>query len=78
MQDGSRGTCRGLYLCTDSFTQIEVKRLADYLADKYKIKSSVHKTNGRYRIYIFAKSVQTVKDLVIPYMHESMLYKLGT
>ncbi|KAF8414618.1 hypothetical protein EV426DRAFT_630699 [Tirmania nivea] len=42
MQDGSRGTSRGLYLCTDSFTQIEVKRLADYLADKYKIKSTVH------------------------------------
>lgn len=77
MQDGSRGTCRGLYLCTDSFTQLEVQRLVDYLKNKYNIKCTIHKINGRYRIYVLAKSVQVVIDLVLPYMHETMLYKLG-
>jgi len=77
MQDGSRGTCRGLYLCTDSFTQLEVQRLEDYLKNKYNIKCTIHKINGRYRIYVLAKSVQVVIDLVLPYMHETMLYKLG-
>jgi hypothetical protein len=76
-QDGSRGTCRGLYLCTDGFTHTDVQRLKDYLSKTYNIKCSLHKVNGRYRIYIFAKSVQAVRDLVLPYMHRSMLYKLG-
>lgn len=76
-QDGSRGTSRGLYLCTDSFTHAEVQRLIQYLTERYKIKCSIHKTNGRYRIYILAKYVQTVCDLVLPFMHESMRYKLG-
>lgn len=77
MQDGSRGTCRGLYLCTDSFTHSEVKRLVNYLTERYKIKCTIHKVNGRYRIYILAKSVKIVRDLVLPFMHDSMLYKLG-
>lgn len=77
MQDGSRGTCRGLYICTDSFTHTEVNRLVDYITHEYKIICSIHKSKGLYRIYIFAKSIQTVKNVVMPYMHESMLYKLG-
>jgi hypothetical protein len=77
MQDGSRGTSRGLYICTDSFTLADVKRLAGYLTERYEIRCSVHKSNGNHRVYILAKSVQTVRDLVLPYMHDSMLYKLG-
>jgi hypothetical protein len=77
MQDGSRGTCRGLYICTDSFILADIKRLAGYLTERYNIRCSIHKSNGNYRIYILAKSVQTVRDLVLPHMHKSMLYKLG-
>lgn len=77
MQDGSRGTSKGLYLCTDSFTHSDVKRLTQYLIDRYDIKCSIHKAGGNYRIYILAKSVETVKVLVLPFMHKSMLYKLG-
>lgn len=77
MQDGSRGTAKGLYLCTDSFTQGDVKRLILYLMDRYSIKCSIHKAGNNYRIYIFTKSVETVKILILPFMHESMLYKLG-
>jgi len=73
MQDGSRGTCRGLYICTDSFILTDVQRLASYLTDTYNIRCSVHKSGGNYRIYILAKSVQLVKDLVLPFMHGSKL-----
>jgi LAGLIDADG DNA endonuclease family len=76
MQDGSRGTCKGLYLCTDSLTEKDVKRIVIYIKDRYKISCSIHKFNGRYRIYILAKSVHTVRDIINPYLHESMLYKL--
>jgi hypothetical protein len=89
-QDGSRGTSKGLYLCTDSFTHGEVKRLTQYLIDRYNIKCTIHKAGKNYRIYILAKSVETVKAgqktklvwffwpaIVLPYMHLSMVYKLG-
>lgn len=76
MQDGSRGTCKGLYLCTDSFTEKDVKRIVIYIKDRYKISCSIHKFNGRYRINILAKSVHTVRDIINPYLHDSMLYKV--
>lgn len=77
MQDGSKGSSKGLYLCTDSFTFNEVQRLSIYLNTKYNIKCSIHKAGKIYRIYILAKSVETVKLLILPFMHYSMIYKLG-
>lgn len=77
MQDGSRGTSKGLYLCTDCFTLTDVQRLSQYLNKKYDFKCSIHKAGGNYRIYILAKSVETVKILILPFMHKTMTYKLG-
>lgn len=77
MQDGARGTSKGLSLCTDSFIYTDVERLTQYLMDRYNLKCSIHKAGGNHRIYILAKSVETVKNLVLPFMHRSMLYKLG-
>lgn len=76
-QDGSRGTSKGLYLCTDSFSHADVVRLSQYLMDRYQIKCSIHKAGKNFRIYVLAKYVESVKTLILPYMHESMLYKLG-
>jgi hypothetical protein len=76
-QNGSRGTSKGLYLCTDSFTYADVLRLSKYLNIKYNLKSSIHKAEGNHRIYILAKSVETVKILILPFMHKTMKYKLG-
>ena len=77
MQDGSRGTSKGLYICTDSFTHADVQRLCQYLSNKYYIKCSIHKAGKNYRIYILAKSIETVKNLILPFMHKTMTYKLG-
>jgi hypothetical protein len=66
-----KGGGDGCFILTD------VQRLAGYLTESYNIRCSIHKSNGNHRIYILAKSVQTVRDLVLPYMHDSMLYKLG-
>jgi hypothetical protein len=77
MQDGSRGTSRGLYIFTDSFTLQDVQRLSRYLINTYNIRCSIHKAGNNHRIYILAKSVPIVRYLVLVYMHESMLYKLG-
>ena len=77
MQDGVRGSAKGLYICTDAFSHEDVKRLTQYLIDRYNIKCSIHKVGGKPRIYILVKSVETVKGIVLSYMHPSMLYKLG-
>jgi len=78
MQDGSRGTSKGLYICTDSFTQKDVKLLVDYISNRYKISCSIPSVNGRYRIYILAKSVPLLERAQrLPYMPQSKLYKLG-
>lgn len=77
MQDGSRGTSKGLYLCTDSFTLDDIKRLSQYLINKYDIKSSIHKSGKNHRIYILVKSLKTVKFLILPFLHKTMTYKLG-
>ena len=77
MQDGSRGSSKGLYICTDSFIYADVQRLSQHLSNKYNIKCSIHKSGGNYRIYILVKSVETIKTIIWPYMHKSMTYKLG-
>ena len=77
MQDGSRGSSKGLYIFSDSFTFADVQRLSQYLSNRFDIKCSIHKSGGNYRIYILAKSVETVKNLILPFMHKTMTYKLG-
>jgi hypothetical protein len=77
MQDGSRGTYKGLYLCTDNFTFVDVQRLSQYFNIKYDLKCSIHKAGKNYRIYILVKSVEKFKFLILPFIHNSMYYKLG-
>ena len=89
MQDGSyHKTVGGLILCTDSFELEDVQRLADYLSNTYGFKCSLQKapiSKKKYkslqprshRIYIFKGSVTKLRELVLQYLHPSMLYKLG-
>jgi LAGLIDADG DNA endonuclease family len=76
-QDGTKSTTGGFYFCTDNFDKMECIRISNYLNDKYKFNSSLHNTSkGRWRIYIKSKSFVDLRNLVLPYMHESMLYKI--
>lgn len=76
MQNGYNEKSKGLYIYTDNFTYNEVKKLSNYLKLTYNIKSSIHKINNNYRIYILVKSIDILKKLILPYMHKSMYYKL--
>jgi hypothetical protein len=60
MQDGSFSS-GGLILCTDSFSNADVQRLAAYLSSK-----------GRLRIFISSKSMASLRAIVLPHMHPSM------
>ena len=80
MQDGSFSTSKGLYLCTDSFTPEDSIRLAHYINKKFDLKTTNPKApgnKGSLRIYISATSMENLRALVKPYMHSTMLYKLG-
>jgi len=79
-QDGSFNKASGgLTLCTDSFTESEVQLLISVLQIKFGLKCSIQKApnKGQYRIYIWARSMNTLRNLVKSHFHSSMLYKLG-
>jgi hypothetical protein len=77
MQDGFKVISGGLYLCTDVYSYIDIKRLTEYLYQEYNIKCYIHKHRKNYRIYIHGKSLIKLKSLILPFMHETMKYKLG-
>lgn len=80
MQDGAKATSGGLYLCTDLFEAEDTIRLSNYLIKTFNIKVTTPKApgnNGALRIYFKVSSVQIVRNLVEPFMHPSMNYKLG-
>ena len=77
MGDGSY-TGKGLLLCTDSFLIEEVVLLINVFIIKYSINCCVQYSTKKYpRIYIRKESMLKLRKIVLPHMHESMLYKLG-
>ena len=67
----------GLKIATQIFTKQEVELLVKALENKFNIKSSLHKNNANYQLYIKAESMPLLKKLVLPYVVPSMHYKLG-
>jgi hypothetical protein len=67
-----------LLLCTDSYSIKEVVLLINVLVIKYDIYCTIHYYNKHYpRIYILKKCLPKIRQIVLPYMHSSMRYKLG-
>jgi len=76
MDDGSK-TGTGFRLNTQSYTKVENLLLIQILKDKFDLDCSLHLSgNNQQRIYIKTRSMLKFKDLVSPYFHESMMYKL--
>jgi len=76
MGDGSVQR-HGLILCTDSYELIDIVRLMNVLIIKYNIDCKLrYHTPTQPRIYISERSMPIVRNLVKPYMTESMLYKI--
>ena len=74
MDDGSRTKC-GYILSTNSFSLEEVDKICDIFLN-FNIKTNVHRSKDKYQIYIKAESVETFNKLILPYMCDSMLYKV--
>jgi hypothetical protein len=59
------------------FSKNEVIILQDVLRANFKLKSRIEeKVKNQWIIYIPIKQKYSLKDIVKPYMHESMFYKI--
>lgn len=78
MGDGSKSGS-SLKLASNSFTFSECLQLVKVLYDKYNIKASVQSAGveNQYVIYIFKESMPIIRDLVLPYVHPSMKFKIN-
>lgn len=74
MDDGG-WTKTGIHLATNSFTPEDTARLVNVLQVKFGLKCSIHSRN---RIYIWAASCPIFIDIVRPYIHFGMVYKLNS
>lgn len=77
MDDGGKmGT--GLKLCTNSFTYSDCILLVRVLHDNFNLKSTIHSAGvtEQYIIYIWKESMPLLRQIVLPYVHPSMKYKI--
>lgn len=63
----------GINLNTNNFTKAEVTLLAEVLSSKFDLKCSVQSRN---RLYIWTGSTAKFCDLIRPYVHPAMAYKI--
>ena len=77
MADGSK-VSGGLKLCTNSFSFADCNFLATLLYKNFNLKASVQSASAKdqYHIYIWKESMPLLRDIVGPYVHSSMKYKI--
>lgn len=62
-------------IATNCFNYREHCILIKILQEKYKIEASIHKNSNQ--LYINKKSLPLLINIILPYFHSSMYYKLG-
>lgn len=79
MDDGG-WTNYGIRIATNSFKLKEIELLQDVLKSKYNLETTIQKIyiRDQYSLYIKKQSVDKLRNIVGPYIHFSMLYKLGS
>ena len=79
MDDGG-WTNYGIRIANNSFKLKEVELLQDVIKSKYNLETTIQKIyiKDQYSIYIKKQSVNNLRNIVGPYIHFSMLYKLGS
>ncbi len=63
MDDGYK-TTSGFYLCTESYTLDDNKKLRKILKNKFKLDSGIHKHTNGHRLYIFSSSKDRLLELI--------------
>jgi ubiquinol-cytochrome c reductase cytochrome b subunit len=78
MDDGGK-ISSGLKIATNSFSKSEVEYLATLLRNNYGLKVSVISAGyiNQYNLYFSKSSMKILAQIVKPYLHTSMFYKLN-
>ncbi|KAF9818418.1 hypothetical protein IEO21_02767 [Rhodonia placenta] len=78
MDDGG-WTNSGVRIATNSFELTEVKLLNEAIKSRYNLDTTIQKIyiKDKYSIYIKKQSITALISIIGPFMHPSMLYKLG-
>jgi len=79
ISDDGGWTGYGVRISCYSFTLSEVKTLLNILKFKFNLDCTIQKIylKNKYSLYIKANSIDKLKELVLPHIHNSMYYKLG-
>jgi len=79
MGDGNYLNRRNIIrIYTNSFTEIDVRLLSNIITNYLGIKNKVvFDRKNQYIIVIEKDNINYTRNLLLPYMHPSMLYKLG-
>jgi len=67
----------GVRIATNCFSLEEVKLLVKILNKLYSLQCTIQKIDDRYSIYILKESIPRLRELVLPHMVPSMVYKLN-
>ena len=78
MDDGSKKSklSKGVIFNTHGFTKKDVARLIKTLNKYFGLKSSERKQKEGYQIYVSGESFERFKEIVEPYVIDSMRYKV--
>lgn len=84
MDDGTYvKSSKSVRLARNSFTLREVELLVKMLNENFDLNFTIQKVSDKinakhkYNLYLLAKDFNQFKAIVLPYMHNSMLYKLN-
>ena len=79
IMDDGRWVNPGVRISTYSFTLDETKYLVLLLKKLYNLECTIQilKNRTQYSIYIKKESIPNLISLVLPYIHNSMYYKLN-
>jgi hypothetical protein len=58
------------------YTKNDLVLIQKVLEKKFNIKVGLHKQYDKYRLYVYSESVDNFKQIILPYILPSMLYKL--
>lgn len=74
MCDGTYSS--GITIQTQCFTVKEIVFFINILIVKYGLNCSIHKQRDSFVVYIKSKSIKKNLHNLLPYVHESMKYKI--
>jgi hypothetical protein len=78
MDDGSIKSreSKGVIFNTQCFTRNDVDRLVNCLCNDFALEASIRKQKDGLQIYVSGKSYERFLEIVEPYLHPSMRYKI--